>query len=46
MQAQERPESPASIDTATPLIFDLPGIGFKQPGEFAFIVSHEGKLSP
>jgi len=43
MQAQSRPDHPESLETATPFVVDIPGIGFFHPGEYAFVISHEGE---
>jgi hypothetical protein len=43
MQTQVRPDDPISLETATPFVVDIPGIGFRQPGEYAFVISHDGE---
>ncbi len=43
MQSQARPEQPISLETATPFVFDIPGVVFFHPGEYAFVISHEDR---
>lgn len=43
LQQQVTPDQPQSIETATPFVIDVPGIGFYQPGAYAFVIEHEGE---
>jgi hypothetical protein len=43
MRSQARPDQPISLETATPFSFEIPGIVFLHPGEYIFVIEHEGK---
>lgn len=40
---ERRPEQPKSLETATPFVIDIPGVVFLHPGEYAFVINHEGE---
>lgn len=35
-------ENAIALETATPFAFEIPGVGFQDPGEYAFVVRHAG----
>jgi hypothetical protein len=43
MQAQSRPDTPKSLETATPFVLDIPGVAFLRPGEYAFVIDRGGQ---
>ena len=43
LRQQAVPDQPQSVETATPFSFEIPGINFYQPGEYAFVIEHEGE---
>lgn len=43
MQPQIRLDQPMALETATPFVFDIPGIVFFHPGEYAFVLSEAGQ---
>lgn len=43
MQPQVKPDQPKALETATPIVLDIPGIGFREPGEYAFVIKHGDK---
>jgi hypothetical protein len=38
LRTQGRPEHPEALETATPFAFEIPGVAFLQPGEYAFVI--------
>jgi hypothetical protein len=43
MHSQARPDQPESLETATPFSFDIPGVVFLHPGEYAFVMDYKDK---
>jgi hypothetical protein len=43
MESQSSPQRPDALETATPFSVEVPGIGFLEPGEYAFVVKHENQ---
>ncbi len=38
LRAQGRPEHPEALETASPFAFEIPGVAFLHPGEYAFVI--------
>jgi hypothetical protein len=43
LKPQEFPSVDNALETATPFTFDLSGSSFPEPGEYAFVMRHNGK---
>jgi hypothetical protein len=41
LETSVRPEKPAALETATPFAYQIPGIVFSVPGEYAFVITLE-----
>ena len=42
-RSQARPNQPDSLETATPFSFDIPGVFFIHPGEYAFVMDYKNQ---
>jgi hypothetical protein len=42
LQPKPTPDQPPSLETATPFTVDFYGLTFPRPGEYSFVIHHEG----
>ena len=43
LRTQDQPERREALETATPFAFEIPGVAFLQPGEYDFVIRHDGE---